>query len=506
MTTIVNPLPIPKPKRFAPREKNPFFPLTFSCAASASTSTSAGAPAVWNHFTGYLVGRWVAIFHRGDAETLARANFGKGALSKFGLFFDVRDRKLVPIVDHGSIETEQGEQEEEERESGEHEEQDEWTDEPPANGPPPAVLKHHREAKFEMSKRRYDRHVLWRREVLGQCGVDTSDVETGADANAVAPRLDDDAVADVVEEDDDDDVVDEEPVGKRARLGETTTTTTTKKTSKTTVTNDPQGTTSPSQMEEQQYFSGDFLICEDGASEDEEEDGADDGFGRRRKRLLFSRDEDPLPLKECLLLSHEEAFFLSYGLGCLTVMSSSPLGPIHSPTDVSSPSSCAPNASPSSSLSSAPLPLLQLWRRFLAFDARFLSRYVAYHFYRSRGWVPRCGLKFGVDFLLYVTGPRAYHATFSVLVERVDEELRRIGPLREASSSPTAAAGLSRVTEQVNKDLLLCYVVEPHDRDSTRVCDSPDCVRQFRVKEVLKKRWITDTERDQTKGLLLSMT
>ena len=96
MTTIVNPLPIPKPKRFAPREKNPFFPLTFSCAASASTS--AGAPAVWNHFTGYLVGRWVVVFHRGDAETLARANFGKGALSKFGLFFDVRDRKLVPTA------------------------------------------------------------------------------------------------------------------------------------------------------------------------------------------------------------------------------------------------------------------------------------------------------------------------------------------------------------------------------------------------------------------------
>ena len=104
-------------------------------------------------------------------------------------------------------------------------------------------------------------------------------------------------------------------------------------------------------------------------------------------------------------------------------MSSSPLGPTRTPTDAS-PSSSAPDAS--SSVSSAPLPLIQLWRRFLAFDARFSSRYVAYHFYRSRGWVPRCGLKFGVDFLLYVTGPRAYHATFSVLVERVDEELRRV--------------------------------------------------------------------------------
>ena len=86
MTTVINPLPIPKPKRFASRQKNPFLPLTLS-------SSSSGV--VWKHFTGYLVGQWVVVFHRGDAEALSDANFGKGALSKFGMAFEDRDWKNV---------------------------------------------------------------------------------------------------------------------------------------------------------------------------------------------------------------------------------------------------------------------------------------------------------------------------------------------------------------------------------------------------------------------------
>merc|ERR1712142_1013940 len=103
---------------------------------------------------------------------------------------------------------------------------------------------------------------------------------------------------------------------------------------------------------------------------------------------------------------------------------------------------------------------LELWRRFRAADPRFLSKYVAYHYYRNRGWVPRFGLKFGVDFLLYVYGPKDYHATFSLQVQEVDHQLRPVHSSRESSSAASAAA-LSRVTEQVNKDLLICYVVRP---------------------------------------------
>ena len=115
-------------------------------------------------------------------------------------------------------------------------------------------------------------------------------------------------------------------------------------------------------------------------------------------------------------------------------MSSSPLSPFNStecPSEISSTAahSGAGTSSLSSSTSSSsgvPLPLVELWRLFRSFDSRFPSKYVAYHYYRSRGWVPRCGLKFGVDFLLYVHGPRDYHATFSLVVEEVDHRLRPV--------------------------------------------------------------------------------
>ena len=38
-------------------------------------------------------------------------------------------------------------------------------------------------------------------------------------------------------------------------------------------------------------------------------------------------------------------------------------------------------------------------------DDEFLMNYVAYHHFRSLGWVPRAGIKFGVDWLLYNRGP-----------------------------------------------------------------------------------------------------
>ena len=44
------------------------------------------------------------------------------------------------------------------------------------------------------------------------------------------------------------------------------------------------------------------------------------------------------------------------------------------------------------------------------FDNPFLVHYVAYHYYRSLGWVVKGGIKFCVDYLLYKRGPVFAHA------------------------------------------------------------------------------------------------
>jgi tRNA-splicing endonuclease subunit Sen2 len=109
--------------------------------------------------------------------------------------------------------------------------------------------------------------------------------------------------------------------------------------------------------------------------------------------------------KEHLQLTREEAFFLSFGLGVLKVIDPESQSPI------------------------APHQLFELFRRYsyvppregssteaLRPDDQFLVDYVIYHHFRSLGWAPRPGIKFGTDWLLYFKGPPFDHAQYGVMV------------------------------------------------------------------------------------------
>ena len=91
-------------------------------------------------------------------------------------------------------------------------------------------------------------------------------------------------------------------------------------------------------------------------------------------------DEEPVIELEHLQLQREEAFFLVFGLGALDVL-----------------------LTPSSD---RPLTILECWALFAGTgtprpDNSFVVSYVAYHHYRSLGWVARSGVKFCVDWVLY---------------------------------------------------------------------------------------------------------
>ncbi|XP_068450701.1 tRNA-splicing endonuclease subunit Sen2 isoform X2 [Clinocottus analis] len=129
----------------------------------------------------------------------------------------------------------------------------------------------------------------------------------------------------------------------------------------------------------------------------------------------------PFSLTEYLQLSLEEAFFLVYSLGCLSVY-----------------------------LNQEPLSIIQLWREFRSLRPDFVSSFAAYQHCRSRGWVPKGGggAKYGVDLMLYRKGPPFYHASYSVVIERVDDAFKG-SPLRPFSWRSLAA--LSRITSNVSK-------------------------------------------------------
>ncbi|XP_061730479.1 tRNA-splicing endonuclease subunit Sen2 isoform X1 [Nerophis ophidion] len=173
---------------------------------------------------------------------------------------------------------------------------------------------------------------------------------------------------------------------------------------------------------------------------------------------------NPFYLTEYLQLSLEEAFFLVYSLGCLSVH-----------------------------MQQEPLSIIQLWKKLRSLRPDFISSYAAYHHFRSRGWVPKegSGAKYGVDLLLYRKGPPFYHASYSVVVEKVDDSFTG-SALRPFSWRSLAALG--RITANVSKELMLCYIVYPVDLSEAEL-DSPACLSKLKVQEVIISRWVSSKER-----------
>lgn len=123
--------------------------------------------------------------------------------------------------------------------------------------------------------------------------------------------------------------------------------------------------------------------------------------------------------RESYFLSLEEAFFLTFGVGCLKIQNE--LGEL--------------------------LTTEQIWKLFLNTQPDFVHKYIVYHYFRSKEWVVKSGLKYGSDFrkyyynwkhfiitgacanynflsklflifiVLYKDGPIFYHASYAVKIQ-----------------------------------------------------------------------------------------
>ncbi|KAL0089793.1 hypothetical protein F4703DRAFT_1842721 [Phycomyces blakesleeanus] len=182
---------------------------------------------------------------------------------------------------------------------------------------------------------------------------------------------------------------------------------------------------------------------------------------------------------ECLQLDLLEAFFLAFSLNALEICDTSQrvlsvkecwdiFGRIfacssHDPEhSLQLPVACQPNI--------------------------FNAHYAAYHYYRSLGWVPKNGAKFGVDFVLYQSGPRFRHADFAVVVL----------PQNETSDKTTSSRswkwllGVNRVCTQVKKTLVLCYVSVPQYKGDFDI----SLLRNCTIQQVVLKRWSAEKNRE----------
>ncbi|XP_061864332.1 tRNA-splicing endonuclease subunit Sen2 [Colius striatus] len=182
-----------------------------------------------------------------------------------------------------------------------------------------------------------------------------------------------------------------------------------------------------------------------------------------KKEKLVCR-KNPFRIFEYLQLSLEEAFFLVYALGCLSIY-----------------------------YGEEPLTILKLWEVFSEVKPNFKTTYMAYHYFRSKGWVPKVGLKYGTDLLLYRKGPPFYHASYSVIAELVDDNFE--GSLRRPLSWKTLS-GLNRTTVNASKELMLCYLIRPSDMTEKEM-STPECMKRIKVQELIVTRWVSSRERSE---------
>jgi tRNA-intron lyase len=100
---------------------------------------------------------------------------------------------------------------------------------------------------------------------------------------------------------------------------------------------------------------------------------------------------------EPLQLSLVEAFYLSNVLKCLLIK-----------------------------YQNAVLSINEQWSLFQKFQPNFVVQYIVYSHYRKCGWIPKSGLKFGVDFVLYKTDPDHCHAEYDFLADNVTKKRSRL--------------------------------------------------------------------------------
>ena len=174
--------------------------------------------------------------------------------------------------------------------------------------------------------------------------------------------------------------------------------------------------------------------------------------------------------KEHYQLAPEEAFFLVFSLGALSVVDPVTGSPISTEQ------------------------LLNLFRSYSYFPPRavgspslgpddpFLVNYAVYHHFRSLGWVPRHGIKFGVDWILYQRGPVFDHSEFGLMVMPAFSDPQwKEHEHEEHKRSWSWLMGVNRVLSHVLKSLVLVYV------DIPPPAVFEECMRRGGIAEALKK-------------------
>lgn len=124
----------------------------------------------------------------------------------------------------------------------------------------------------------------------------------------------------------------------------------------------------------------------------------------------------------------------------------------------------------------------------------FMIQAAVYHHYRSHGWTVKSGIKFGVDWLLYIRGPVFHHAEFSVIVV---PQPTSTSATRDGEKPWWWLHMLTRVNGQVKKTVILAFV-EYNDQliDAGAEESYESVLARVKIRECSVRRWIPSRNRD----------
>lgn len=164
----------------------------------------------------------------------------------------------------------------------------------------------------------------------------------------------------------------------------------------------------------------------------------------------------PTEDRTAVRLSLEESFFLKHVLNALTVIHQSN-GEVKELSEQ------------------------DLWDRCRSIRSCFVTSYAGYHHLKSKGWLPRSGLLYGVDYVAYQMHPTCCHSDFGVLLM----------PLQGGKDLPELnwrdLQITNRLIGQVAKRLVLLFITED---PSSPGHETPNVLSHFRVEERLVKRFV----------------
>ncbi|KAJ4392391.1 tRNA splicing endonuclease subunit sen2 [Neurospora sp. IMI 360204] len=189
--------------------------------------------------------------------------------------------------------------------------------------------------------------------------------------------------------------------------------------------------------------------------------------------------------KEHFQLAPEEAFFLAFGLGALRVVDPVTKAPISNEqlliklrANSYFPPRSVDNLSP---------------------EDPFLVQYAVYHHFRSLGWVPRHGIKFGVDWIIYQRGPVFDHSEFGIMVVPSFSDPRWSEYEHEESKKTWSwLMGVNRVLAHVLKSLVLVYVDVPPPPvfdEEMKKGGIAAALKKFTIREVMVRRFSVNRNR-----------